>query len=303
MATYNGEKYLPEQMRSLLGQTFGDFTLYIRDDCSTDSTWDIINEYVGLYPEKIIAVRNGTNSGNAKYNFMKMILSVRDDYIMLCDQDDVWEPWKIEATLEKMREMEDEHGKETPILVHTDLTVVDKILRVINPSFRVAMNVNYNRTSLRDAVIQNTITGCTVMYNKALADLMECCPEEFVMHDWYLMLVAAAFGKIGYIDRCTILYRQHGGNEIGAKDVRAFSYKLSRLFNPDEVRVAINQTYPQAASLRACFQGRLSPRQDAFLREYCAIPDKGKLSRWRSVIRMGTFKNGLGRNIAYFLFI
>jgi glycosyltransferase involved in cell wall biosynthesis len=304
MAVYNGEKYLREQIDSILNQTHQDFTLYIQDDCSTDGSYEIIRDYQKRFREKIEARRLDRNTGNAKHNFYEMMARIRDDYIMLCDQDDVWLPDKIEKTLNAMKRLEREHGLQTPLLVHTDLTVVDEGLNVISASFRKAMNADYNRTALNDLIIQNILTGCTCMYNRALAALIcEKPPKYMVMHDWWLILIAGAFGRVGHIDEPTILYRQHGNNEIGAKDVRTLRYKLNRLLHGNEVREAIAVTYRQAESFLDAYQGRLNASQKKLLAEYVKIPKKAKPFKWLTVIRLRTFKNGFSRNIAYFLFI
>lgn len=303
MATYNGQKYLSEQLDSILKQTLQNFIVFVSDDCSDDGTWDIVQHYVTAYPKKIKAARREKNSGNAKYNFFSMMAAVDSDYIMLCDQDDVWLPDKIDKTLARIKQMEGEHGKEKPLLVHTDLCVVDRNLREINASFREAMNVGYMRTSLNHALIQNTLTGCTVMYNRALSVLLTEIPRFMVMHDWFLMLVASAFGEIGYLDEATILYRQHGNNEVGANDVRTVRYKLKRFFNCKEVRQAIYNTYPQAESFLALYGNRLTEGQRLLVAGYCEIPSLPKWRRWRSVAQLRTYKNGAVRNLAYFIFI
>jgi glycosyltransferase involved in cell wall biosynthesis len=304
MTAYNGEEYIGLQIESLLAQSFGDFTLYIRDDCSTDRTWEIINGYAKSHGDKIKAIKSEKNTGSAKHNFYTLMSQIRDDYLMLCDQDDIWLPYKIEQTLACMHRLEEEHGKALPLLVHTDLRVVDGGLNVISPSFKRAMNANYSRTELRDQVIQNTLTGCTCMYNRALAELItQPEPKYMVMHDWWLILTASAFGKVGHLDVQTVLYRQHGSNEIGAKNVRTITYKLDRLLHGEEVRQAISITYRQAESFLAYYGHRLTPAQQELLAEYCRIPAMNKLDRWRSIIKLRTFKNGFSRNVAYFLFV
>ena len=304
MATYNGATYLPAQIDSLLEQTAPFDTLHIQDDCSTDGTWAILEHYQSQYPDRIAITRNEKNTGSPKHNFYSLMSRVRDDYIMLCDQDDVWMPEKMEKTLAKMREMEKQYGKSTPLLVHTDLCVVDENLRVINPSFKAAMNVNYNRTKLNQTIIQNTLTGCTAMYNRALASLIgETPPQYMAMHDWWLILIASAFGHIGHINEATMLYRQHGSNEIGAKDVRTFHYKLKKLLNHQEIKESLAGTYRQAESFLTYHRNKLDTEQTHLLTEYIKIPQMGKLERWRAVRKLGTYKNGVARNIAYFLFI
>jgi glycosyltransferase involved in cell wall biosynthesis len=304
LATYNGASYIAEQIESLLKQTMPFDTLYIQDDCSTDNTWEILTEYQSKDPDRVVVAKNEKNTGNPKFNFYGMMSRIRDDYIMLCDQDDVWLPDKIEKTLVKMREMERVYGKDTPLLVHTDLRVVDGELKTINPSFKKAMNANYDRVQLKDQIIQNTLTGCTAMYNRAFAELIgERQPDYMVMHDWWMMLMASAFGHIGHIDDQTVLYRQHGANEIGAKDVRTLRYKIKKLFHYQEIKGALDGTYRQAQSLLQYYGDKLSSGQVALIEEYCDIPNRNKLQKWKAICNLGTFKNGLARNIAYFFFV
>ncbi|HAN43841.1 MAG TPA: glycosyltransferase family 2 protein, partial [Ruminococcaceae bacterium] len=117
MAAYNGEKYIGEQIESILRQTYKDWRLIILDDCSTDSTADIAMEYSKKYSGKIKFYRNSKNSKSAKNAFFELFKHSESDYIMLCDQDDVWKENKIEITFNKMLESEKAYGKELPILV------------------------------------------------------------------------------------------------------------------------------------------------------------------------------------------
>ena len=303
LSTYNGEKFISEQIDSLLAQTYQDFHVYINDDCSTDSTLEIAIGYAEAHPEKITVTQNEANSGGAKHNAISLMVRHRADYLMLCDQDDVWMPDKIARTLAKMQELEARLGSSTPLLVHTDLEVVDASLETIQPSFREAMNSNFSKRKLNNLIIQNITTGCTVMYNRALADLITAEPAFLVMHDWWLGIVASAFGHIEAVQAPTILYRQHVENVIGARDVRTFRYKLERLKNYRDVQHAVDTTYRQAASFLAMYADRLTSDQVRLLADYSNIPNRNKLMKWVTICRLGTFKNGIGRKIAQFLFI
>jgi len=303
MATYNGEKYLHEQIDSLLAQTFQDFVIYISDDASTDNTWDILNSYAKQYPEKIILFQKEINSGSSKHNFFDMMINVKDDYVMLCDQDDVWLPGKVEDAYNAVKAAEAKYGQCTPLVIHTDLIVVNKNLEIISPSFRLAMNSNFCRIQLKDQIIQNTLTGCTAMYNRSLAELIQKKPEFMVMHDWWLMLIAAAFGKIEPLYQQTVLYRQHDKNVVGAKNVRTFSYKFNKLLNYKEIKAALAQTYMQAQNFLDVYGNKLSGEQIALLEAYCLVPNMSKFMRWYTVCRLGVLKNGVARKIAGFIFI
>jgi hypothetical protein len=124
-----------------------------------------------------------------------------------------------------------------------------------------------------------------------------------VMHDWWLGLLAAAFGKIGYLEEQTILYRQHGKNEIGARDVRTISYKLHKLARGKEIREALNRTYEQARSFLRLYGPLLDEGRKEFLSAYIGIPAHNKIMRIITIIRLGALKHGIARKTAGFLFI
>lgn len=304
MATYNGEKYIEDQLDSLLNQTVQDFKIFIRDDCSTDKTFEILQDYHKRFPDKIFIEKSEKNSGNAKHTFFSLLLSHQDaDYVMLCDQDDVWNPDKIEITSNEMKKMEKEYGKETPLLVHTDLTVVDSELKVINPSFKKMLDADYSRIQLNHLVNQNTLTGCTAMFNKALCNLIKEEPEYCVMHDWWIMLVASCFGRVSSLNTQTIQYRQHGNNSVGAVDVKSLKYQIHKMFRAGEIRAAINRTYPQARCFLETYSDRLTKEQIEILKKYVALPELPKLKRIMTLFQEDFLKNTFARKVAHIIFI
>ena len=141
------------------------------------------------------------------------------------------------------------------------------------------------------------------MYNRALAELLTEMPTYMEMHDWYLMLAASAFGVIEHINEPTVLYRQHGSNEIGAKDVRTLGFMLNKLRNPHEIKQAIRTTYAQAWAFLTVFGEKLSPEQVALVSAYASIPKMTKPGRLKTIFRYKFFKNGLMRNAAYLFFV
>ena len=228
LATYNGEKYLREQLQSLYDQTYTDWTLYIGDDGSTDGTADIVREFSERYGN-IVFHRNSEGKG-AMSNFMGLLSEAEADYYMFCDQDDVWLPHKVETTLRKMREIE-AGNQQRPAVVCSDLKVVDKNLQTIAPSFwemsemlpdLLASNFNY-------LGVHFLATGCTMMINAAAKRIAFPYPPCAFMHDaWLVMKTMKAGGTFGIICEPLMLYRQHGGNVLGAGDVdhSSLSYKL-----------------------------------------------------------------------------
>ena len=302
LATYNGEKYLPAQLDSLMAQTFTEFTIWVQDDVSTDSTWEILEDYNVRYPGKFHLNRRTENSGSSKNNFLDLMTTIRDSYLMLCDQDDIWLPNKIEVTMAKMKAMEEVHPN-LPLLVHTDLKVVDHDLKVISPSFRQQTMRDYTRMGLRHVLNLNNVSGCTVMYNRALAELLIASPKHCVMHDWWLQLVATACGKVDHINEATILYRQHGKNVCGAKDVRKISYKLGRLLKGGDLKAVLHETCRQAGCLLDMYYDKLTDTQRQILQGYSAIPQIRKIKRIQTILQLRIFMPSLSRNIALLLFI
>lgn len=219
MATYNGEKYLREQIESIQRQTFSDWQLFISDDESTDSTFEIARSMA----ENDSRIHVGKNTGRhgARNNFMTLLTRVEATYYMFCDQDDVWLPRKIELTLGRMLQTEKETGS-LPIVIHTDLTVVDEVLRPTAPSFWALSRIRPEL--LRTFTSQGghfLATGCTMMLNSAARNVSLPIAQEALMHDvWVTLRVLHAGGKVNEVAEPTILYRQHGGNTIGAQDTQ-----------------------------------------------------------------------------------
>ncbi|MGL5972186.1 MAG: glycosyltransferase family 2 protein [Oscillospiraceae bacterium] len=219
LATYNGEKFIEQQIKSLFSQTYQNFKIIIRDDGSTDGTIKIIESYVSKYPDKVFLVKDQFKDKNAKDNFFRLLNYSDSDYIMFCDQDDIWLDNKIEITLNEMVKICNENGIDKPVLVHTDLMVVDEWLSVLKESFFIYQGLNKRVQSFNEALSQNNVTGCTVMINKECKlYLKDYINKNILMHDWWLSLICSCFGIVHFIDKPTILYRQHENNTVGAKE-------------------------------------------------------------------------------------
>ena len=227
MATYNGAEFLTEQIESIINQTHQNWTLFIHDDGSTDDTVAISKAYASRYAQKIVFIDDGVKCGGAKENFTHLLNSIDDryDYVMFSDQDDVWLEHKIEKTLALMLETECGEMKK-PMLVHTDLIVVDSELNTISPSMRASQKLDVSKqNNIQKMCADSIVSGCTMMINAALVELGRSIPDEAIMHDTWIPLVALKNGgTIAYLAEGTLLYRQHGGNTEGAKEVNIGFY-------------------------------------------------------------------------------
>ena len=237
LASYNGEKYIEEQMASIAAQTYSQWKLFVCDDRSQDDTVAKAERFAQAYNQnhsendikKITIKVNDKACGGAAANFFNMLSLSTSEYIMFCDQDDMWKADKVEKTLKRMRHLERKYGSHVPLLVYTDLAVVDENLKMIAPSFIKYMNIP-PKITLSRLLLQNSVTGCTVMMNRTLCQLL-CKATEFkkiAMHDHFAALTAQVFGKISFLPEATLSYRQHGNNSVGASDARSLSYLYKR---------------------------------------------------------------------------
>lgn len=303
MATYNGAEYVEEQLDSIVTQTNQNWHLTICDDMSTDRTRELVERYVDRYPEKMTLHENTVNSGSAGANFMELLQLADADYVMFCDQDDVWLPNKIEMTYRAMKRMEQKYGERTPLLVHTDVMVADRELQVVSPSLMELQELEgYDRTFAKQ-LVQNCVTGCTVMMNRTLVEKAKLRPVQMIMHDWWVALVAAAFGHIGYVSTPTMLYRQHGGNAEGAKNYRSVSQTVKMAKQRDAILRSIQLTYDQAMEFYVLYGAGLSEKQYRILTDYCGMQYKTGILRLVTALRRGYLKTGWNRRIGHLLYL
>lgn len=241
LATYNSENYLRVQINSLLCQTYPKFTLYIRDDGSSDSTLQIVKEYCTIH-SNIILLEDSFKGRKAMYSFIWLLEHTKASYYMFCDHDDYWLPDKIEKTLAKMKQNELLNPNKA-IVVNTDLQVVDEELKVIEPSFWKYSKINPAILSTFNYLsVCNSFTGCTMMINDYAKQLALPISNKAIMHDiWIALCVSAQNGVLVYLDEATILYRQHGNNVVGASEFGK-KYLLLKFMSLKEV-VSQNRRY------------------------------------------------------------
>lgn len=236
MATYNGEKYIIDQLESILNQTYNNWTLYIRDDGSTDRTTEIISQYSQRY-SNIIFIKSDTTHLGACNNFLSLLESIDSSYYMFSDQDDIWDVKKVELSYLRLRQIESQNSS-IPIIVHTDLKVTNDKAAIIYESFWKLMKIKPNLLQKKNFLpVCNPCTGCTMIMNSKIKSIIYPVPKDLPMHDFWIAFKVSQFGLIDNLPFATILYRQHSNNSVGAKRVN-WEYLLKRIAN---FRKSINE--------------------------------------------------------------
>jgi len=305
ISTYNGEKYLKEQLDSIFNQSYKNFRVILRDDCSTDSTLKIALNYD-------IEILSSNKNLGAKKSFEELLHYAlnhhNSNYFMFCDQDDVWDKDKVQKSMDMIIYLENLRlNDNNPILVHSDLRVVDEKLNLIDSSFFQYSNINPNICSFNRLLMQNTVTGCTMIFNRKLADISLPIADNAIMHDWWIALVASQFGMIYTIKEATISYRQHSSNEVGAVKFN-YLYIIKKiktfLFNRELLQ---QKLYPNINQAKAFFKqyGKGVLRCDRYsinsLKEFISIFKKSFFQKRLVLVEYNILKQGFIRNMALLL--
>jgi len=262
---------------------------------------------------KIYILKDDKKKLGACGNFSELLKYSDSDYIMFCDQDDVWLNDKIKITLKKMKQAESLYGRQTPIMVHTDLMVVSENLEPIADSFWKFAHLDPSgRKSISRLLIQNFVTGCTMMINRALKNLTPSIPGEALSHDWWMALVACSFGKIESIPIPTIMYRQHQKNEFGARNWNHFKFLLNAIkaiirqnliADVKEEKNQMEKLYNQARSFYNYYSEQLDGKQSLALINFINLATYNFFKRRRKLIEYGFIRSGFARNLKLFLIV
>jgi hypothetical protein len=202
-------------------------------------------------------------------------------YVMFCDQDDVWLSEKIEVMLQSMRSIEGKAGISTPILIHSDLEVVDVDLKQISDSFFEHNSLNIHNVGLFHLLIRNNATGCSMLFNKALLEKALPISTHAIMHDWWLSLVAIATGEIHYIPSRLVKYRQHAGNKLGAASLKN---TILKIFNFMKYKKNLNAISEQVYAFNEQFGNSIQDETQKEVISAFAILHRVSFFKKRSII-------------------
>lgn len=290
MACYQGAAYLPEQLASLAAQDDPCFRVLMQDDGSADDTLSLLQAQAQADRRFSLAAEGGGRFG-AIGNFLSLLRQDTADYTALCDQDDRWEPQRLSRCREALAAAEARYGEATPLMVHSDCRLTDEAGAVLHESFFRHQGWDPAATTLPRLLVQNNVTGCTLMMNAALRRLV--CqygnPDSMVMHDWFIALTAAAFGRIVFLDEPLVRYRQHGHNVQGASQAGLTRRGLRALSAWKKGKARIAMTYRHARAFLQAFDGGAALPDSArdTLERYLATETMPKPRRVWAVMRGG----------------
>lgn len=300
LAAYNGRKFIQQQISSILSSRCDiGVSIVVSVDPSSDGTAEILKR---IEDGAVRVLWNDSSSGGAKQNFSRLVdysLALDSRYYAFSDQDDVWDNDKIDKTLGKLKEMEQKYGANLPLLVFSDSRLVSENMTLLEPSFMQAEALNPGAVNdVYRLLVQNVGQGCTFIFNRALLDAATPISEDARMHDHWFMLVACAFGKIGYVSEQLVSYRQHSSNVLGGGRLGLGGAILRALKKSRGIKDAIALSQRQARAFRIRYQDLLNSDVCSFIIEFEALSTRGWLYRkWfciRYRLRMGDPLRTLG---------
>jgi rhamnosyltransferase len=296
MSSYNGSKYISKQIDSIREQTYDDWDLYIRDDGSNDDTCNIIREYL-LKDRRIHFIEEcGFKNVGPKVSFFSLLKQIEADYYFFCDQDDYWLKNKLEEELKFLK------IQNSPCLVYCGLKCVDeKLEKIPRPFERLVGSLNGINSSGR--FIANDIPGCVMGFNNKLREIFLYTYDysDIMMHDWWLCLLATVFGKIIFIPKKLVLYRQHSNNTIGAGSKKSL---ISKIFNKEIQKKQISfvkGSVLQGNTFLMQYFKFISKFEKIFLTDFFKSYSGNRLEKIRFLIKYKPGKAYSFRTLVYYL--
>ncbi|MDB5226604.1 MAG: putative glycosyltransferase [Bacteroidota bacterium] len=302
LATYNGERFLRQQLDSLFNQTYTDFFLLVRDDGSTDNTLQIITEYQTAFPGKINILKDENKNVGAAQNFGILLSHSNADYIFLCDQDDIWMENKIEISLNKIFALENNENN-IPCVVFSDMKLINENGTLISESLWNELHLHPDYFTLNRLLIQNIPHGCTMVINRSMRDIALPVPSEAILHDHWIALLAASCGKWDHILSQTVLLRNHAQNVT--RKQTTISDKLKRFatnfFSKKEYEYFIKIRVSQARALQDRTSNCIEKKNAGTLKNFIRLESTQGFSRKRILLTNKFFRTSLLHTIKMIL--
>lgn len=292
LSSFNGESFLAEQLDSLLAQTYQDFRVLVRDDGSSDRTSEILKVYANQYSNKITLIDGKNKNLGSSKSFFELLRCSDADFVMFCDQDDVWNKDKLEMMVDFYEKQVSRRN--LPVLIHSAALVVDANLKTM-----CAETERFNRDKggmekpFVWQIFQNDVTGCTVLINAAMRDVVnkiDFSKHVVIQHDWFLSQIAYLYNNKFHMPVQTMKYRQHSGNVISARKI-SFREKVSR-------KIKRGLCYPYYSQIETLLTCEIPMKEDLknVLVDFSLLGHKCKIYRILWHIQHGFFRSG---NVVY----
>lgn len=296
LSSYNGERYITEQLNSLSSQTQAKWTIRLRDDGSSDRTWQIIEAWQDKFADRTFSEK-GPNVGVIP-SFFELIRQADEeyDYFCFCDQDDVWMPEKMQRAIDRLSKME----KGVPAMIFTSTQLVDAQLNLLGkwPDKPLKTPSFYN------ALYQNIAVGATVTFNRSALQLIRShMPDtnRVLMHDWWFYLCVSAFGEVLYDPEPSILYRQHGNNAVGGETSKLG--KLKKKWASFRKHRGSHKLVAQAREFHRLYAGELKDSEKFSQLEAFIEPRTTALQRIRYLKHSKLYRQSKLENLLFRLLI
>lgn len=293
MSTYNGAKYLKDQLQSIINQSYSNWHLYIRDDGSSDETVEIIKSYAKK-DSRISIIHDTLGNIGSVRSFFYLLEQVDSNFYMFSDQDDYWKQDKIQKSIILLKQ---HNHKRKPICVYTNLQIVDDNLE----GNELLLTKTWQDFS--KLFFTNNLYGCTMLFNNFLKEKIKFDQlnyDNIYVHDWWLALVCAIFGEIYYLDEPTILYRQHYGNQIGATS-KNINVLIKRLFSKSKDEKSLQSTILFAEELEKLYGAELkSSNIQGYVKNYATISNKSSFfNNLKTILRFPPKSVHLSKELFY----
>lgn len=299
LPTYNGEKFLPDLLDSCLRQP--DTIIVTRDDASDDKTAAMLCCYKNAH-ETRISLHNGETRLGVIKNVEFLLSQVKTDYFLLADQDDVWEDNKLVQLWHAMQLLEQTHGRDKPLLVYSDASLIDDKNRQVSPSYFHSVQIPAKWSEdFCHALVMSNAPGCTMMGNRALAMAATPFPGNIFMHDWWLLLVACGLGGVRVVNAPLIRYRQHGNNTMGAAQWNCAAIASKILSGPGSSIDKIKRTCTQAQMLLDHCGPKLAEDKRAICKAWADLPHMKRGKRITTLMQYGFNKPTSLRNFLFYI--
>ena len=300
LATYNGARFIREQLDSLFNQTYQNFTILIRDDGSTDNTMQIVKEYEQKYPSKIECVADNKKNVGATQNFGILMQQATANYIFFCDQDDIWLENKLALCLEELIKLETQFPT-APCMVYTDMESIEETGKTTANSVWKQLNLHPKYFTLNRLLIQNIPHGCTMGINKKMLALAVPLPPEAILHDQWIALLAAVCGKHSAIYTPLVLLRNHAQNVTRKKNSLTEKTKRfsANFFSNETYEYFITIRVKQAKALLLRIKTYATPTQIDIINAFIQLENTKGITRKKIILKYQFFRTTIRHTLKF----